>query len=192
MNEESPLVLSLTSAQKRTHAAIDGSTSDNEDESTGGLPALDLATNQNAVSTHQRYTEKKRLRMDQASEVTLLLKDPPAFRYAKLLANIFHVSNQLSAIVTAQAPFEVNSHLEKNIANYAAAILLSTKISAYKGSIPTNILLNMLKKHRFDLPAGIENNPADYGKVVSASQDAFTQFRAKCKKAFTVIEKVET
>ncbi|KAJ7859095.1 hypothetical protein B0H14DRAFT_2577462 [Mycena olivaceomarginata] len=90
---------------------------------------------------------------------------PPAFRHAKLLANIFHVSNQLSAIVTAQAPFEVNSHLEKNIANYAAAILLSTKISAYKGSIPTNILLNMLKKHRFDLPAGIENNPADYARL---------------------------
>ncbi|KAJ7844015.1 hypothetical protein B0H14DRAFT_3687891 [Mycena olivaceomarginata] len=189
MNEESPLVLSLTSAQKRTHAAIDGSTSDNEDESTGGLPALDLATNQNAVSTLQRYTEKKRLRMDQASEVTLLLKDPPAFRYAKLLANIFHVSNQLSAIVTAQAPFEVNSHLDPIT---LPPFFFPQKLAPTKAAFPPTFSLICSKKHRFDLPAGIENNPADYGKVVSASQDAFTQFRAKCKKAFTVIEKVET
>ncbi|KAJ7093591.1 hypothetical protein C8R44DRAFT_749955 [Mycena epipterygia] len=191
MNEDSPIVSSLTNAQKRSYAAIDGSTSDDEEGSTGGapIPALVLTANQNTTSALQRYSEKKRLRVDQTTEVTFLLHfpllqgPPPAFRHAKILTNIFQVSNQFAAFVVAQPGFEVASRLEKNISNYAAAILLSRKISAYKGSIPINTLLNILKKFRFDLPAGIENNPADYAKVVAAIQEAFTQLRAKFKKA---------
>ncbi|KAJ7878212.1 hypothetical protein B0H13DRAFT_2346752 [Mycena leptocephala] len=188
MNEESPVAPSLTSAQKRTHAAIDGAASDNEDNSS--LPALALTANQNVVSAVQRYSEKKRLRVDQATEVNLLLKDPPAFRHAKMLANLLHISNQLDAIVTAQPPFEVSADLEKNIQKYAAAVLLSSKISAYKGAVPTNILLNILKKHRFGLPPDIENNPANFAKVVGTVQEAFTQLRAKFKKALFTSLKV--
>ncbi|KAJ6609577.1 hypothetical protein B0H10DRAFT_1954485 [Mycena sp. CBHHK59/15] len=55
-----------------------------------------------------------------------------------------------NSIVTAAPPFEVSPNLE-----------------------------NILKKHRFDLPPGIENNPVDFGKVVVAMQEAFTQLRAK-------------
>ncbi|KAJ6529325.1 hypothetical protein B0H19DRAFT_968452, partial [Mycena capillaripes] len=99
------------------------------------------------------------------------------------------VSNQLAAIVTAQPGFEVSSHFEKSISNYAAAIFLSSKISAYKGSIPTNTLLNIVRKFRFDLPAGIENNPADYAKVIAAVQEAFPQLRSKFKKATNKTDK---
>ncbi|KAJ7771172.1 hypothetical protein B0H14DRAFT_2632470 [Mycena olivaceomarginata] len=42
---------------------------------------------------------------------------------------------------------------------------------------------NILKKFRFDIPAGIENNPADYAKVVAAGQGAFTQLHPKFKRA---------
>ncbi|KAJ7635601.1 hypothetical protein DFH06DRAFT_1336619 [Mycena polygramma] len=186
MHEESPIlptVLSLTNSHKRSRAAVDGATSEDED---GPVPALALVTSQNDVLTLQRYSEKKRLRLDQTTEVTLLLNDPPAFRHAKLLATLFHVSNQLSAIVTAQPAFEVSPHLLKNIQNYAAAVFTSSKLSAYKGSTPVNIILNILKQIRADLPAGIKNDPADYFKLVSAIQDAFTQLRSKCKKALAV------
>ncbi|KAJ6537594.1 hypothetical protein B0H10DRAFT_2245995 [Mycena sp. CBHHK59/15] len=60
----------------------------------------------------------------------------------------------------------------------------------YKGSVPTNTLLDILKKHRFDLPVGIENNPADFAKVISAVQEAFTQLRSKFKKALLASLKV--
>ncbi|KAJ7716366.1 hypothetical protein B0H16DRAFT_1476780 [Mycena metata] len=53
----------------------------------------------------------------------------------------------------------------------------------YKGAIPTNTLLDILKKHSFDLPAGIESNPADFAKVIAALQEVLTQLRAKFKKA---------
>ncbi|KAJ7712551.1 hypothetical protein B0H14DRAFT_3171851 [Mycena olivaceomarginata] len=61
--------------------------------------------------------------------------------------------------------------------------VLSSKISSYKGTVPTNTLLAIVKARRFDLPPGIETNAADFGKVIAVVQEAFTQLRAKFKKA---------
>ncbi|KAK7027217.1 hypothetical protein R3P38DRAFT_2777280 [Favolaschia claudopus] len=182
MDEESPVAPSLTTAQKRNHSAIDNSGSDDEESSRDTLPTTASNPSQNTAVIIQRYCEKKRLRADQTNEVIRLVHEPPGVSHGKLLANIFQVSNQITAIVTAQAPWEVSTGLLKNIDNYGAAVFLSTKISAYKGSVPTNTLLNILKRLRFDLPPNIENNPADYLKLVAAVQEAFTQLRAKVKK----------
>ncbi|KAJ6615973.1 hypothetical protein B0H10DRAFT_1737180, partial [Mycena sp. CBHHK59/15] len=103
---------------------------------------------------------------------------------AKLLVNLMVVENQIAKIVTATAPYQVLASLEKNIQNYAAAVLLSSKISTYKGAAPqTSSLYEILLKHRFDLPAGIEHNPADFSKVIACAQEALTQKRSKFKKA---------
>ncbi|KAJ6631588.1 hypothetical protein B0H10DRAFT_1772517, partial [Mycena sp. CBHHK59/15] len=76
------------------------------------------------------------------------------------------------------------SHLtQTNIYFYAAAILLSTKLSAYKGSVAKNILLDIIKINHFDLPSNIERNPADYAKLVAVIQDTLTQLRSKIKNA---------
>ncbi|KAJ7862464.1 hypothetical protein B0H14DRAFT_3612582 [Mycena olivaceomarginata] len=61
--------------------------------------------------------------------------------------------------------------------------ILSSKITIYKGNGTTNILLAILKQYRFVLPAGLENIPADWEKVVEAVQDALTQRRSKIKKS---------
>ncbi|KAJ7880931.1 hypothetical protein B0H13DRAFT_2667698 [Mycena leptocephala] len=89
-----------------------------------------------------------------------------------------NLSNELGKIVTSASPYEISAALEKNSHDYATAILLSSKISAYKGSVPTNMLLDILKKRRFDLP------------VISAVQDAFTQLRSKFKKTLLASLKV--
>ncbi|KAJ7190484.1 hypothetical protein B0H12DRAFT_1172658 [Mycena haematopus] len=52
----------------------------------------------------------------------------------------------------------------------------------YRGEVPVQHVLDIVKKHRFDLPPGIENNPADMDKIERAVQDAFTQARSTCKK----------
>ncbi|KAJ7773756.1 hypothetical protein B0H14DRAFT_2632137 [Mycena olivaceomarginata] len=70
-----------------------------------------------------------------------------------------------NTIRVATPPWLVSDELAKNIYSYSAAVLLSTKLAAYKGNIPKNIVFAVLKKHRFDLPPGIEHNPADWGKV---------------------------
>jgi hypothetical protein len=41
----------------------------------------------------------------------------------------------------------------------------------------------ILKKYRFDIPPGLENNKADWDKIVAAVQDALTQRRSTIKKA---------
>jgi len=69
-----------------------------------------------------------------------------------------------------------------NINNYALAVLLSVNISAYKGNIPRNHILDILKRFRFDLPAGIEHDYANWEKITTSVSYVLTQTRAKLKK----------
>ncbi|KAJ7605423.1 hypothetical protein FB45DRAFT_879491 [Roridomyces roridus] len=175
MEQDSPLAPRTTAANKRRLET------DSDDEDGRVAPTL-IIPGQNAIQAVERYAERKKLRAEQTAEAILLLQDLDAVRDAKILVGIHQLSNQLGELVSAKAPYVVSSDLALNIAKYAAAIFNSSKISAYKGAGPVNMLLAILKKNRFDLPPGIENNPADWSKVVDATQEAFTQFRAKVKK----------
>ncbi|KAJ7439544.1 hypothetical protein B0H11DRAFT_1934509 [Mycena galericulata] len=109
-----------------------------------------------------------------------LYKDPPVLREAKSYANNLHLENLIAKIVLAKPPYAVSQDLsvghiifsptpvdiiQTNIYSYGAAILLSVKLMAYKGSTPKNILFTILKKYRFDLSDGIEHKPADLEKI---------------------------
>ncbi|KAJ7479924.1 hypothetical protein FB451DRAFT_1395490 [Mycena latifolia] len=170
-----------THPEKRSHTSVD-----NDDDDVNTSPAQPASTtqtvNQNITAAATRYAEQKRLKPDQVTAIDVFLHDPASLREVKLLVHLMGIENQIEKIVTATAPYQVSADLEKNIANYAAAVLLSSKIWTYKGATLTNILVEILKKHRFDLPAGIEHNPADFSKVIAAIQDALTQKRAKFKK----------
>ncbi|KAJ7768676.1 hypothetical protein DFH07DRAFT_769223 [Mycena maculata] len=112
--------------------------------------------------------------------------DPPAVQGAKMILCLHALHNRLDAFEAGKPPFAVSDDTETNIYFYAAAILLST----YKGSVAKNILLDIIKINRFDLPSNIECNPADYAKLVAVVQDALTQLRSKIKKALTASFKV--
>ncbi|KAJ6597905.1 hypothetical protein B0H10DRAFT_1826742, partial [Mycena sp. CBHHK59/15] len=99
----------------------------------------------------------------------------------KMILYLHALHNRLDAFETGKPPFAVSDDTETNIYFYAAAILLSTKLSAYKGSVAKNILLDLLKVNRFDLPPNIERNPAHYAKLVATVQEALTQLRSKIK-----------
>ncbi|KAF8146524.1 hypothetical protein K438DRAFT_1548219, partial [Mycena galopus ATCC 62051] len=94
-----------------------------------------------------------------------------------------HLENLINKIRVATPPWTVSDELAKNIYSYSAAVLLSSKLPAYKGNVPKNIVFAILKKHRFDLPLGIERIPADWGKVKKSVEGAQTQFRSNVKKA---------
>jgi len=78
--------------------------------------------------------------------------------------------------------------------------MLSVNISAYKGDIPRNHVLvsclnsppaypltlcmqDILKRYRFDLPAGIEHDLANWEKISVFVGYTLTQARARVKKA---------
>ena len=93
----------------------------------------------------------------------------------------------------------LNCFIQTNINNYAIAVLLSVNISAYKGDIPRNHILvhillilirilrslfvqNILKRYRFDLPAGIEHDYSNWEKITASVSYSLTQSRARVKK----------
>ncbi|KAI0045143.1 hypothetical protein FA95DRAFT_1561433 [Auriscalpium vulgare] len=93
------------------------------------------------------------------------------------------IENMLENIVQTAPPFTVSEDLSNNISAYSMAVLLSSKIPSYKGNVPRDIVLSVLKKLRIGLPDNIEYIPADWAKVVSAVSFSLTQMRATIKKA---------
>ncbi|KAJ7330450.1 hypothetical protein DFH08DRAFT_1022709 [Mycena albidolilacea] len=173
--------LTPVAPRKRPHADIDPS-SDNEDDEP--LPANVFSlTSRNVTQMLQRLGESKRLRADQIADSINSVNDPPAVQGAKVILGLYALHNRLDAFEMGKPPFAVSDDTETNIYFYAAAILLSTKLSAYKGS-------DILKVNRFDLPPNIERNPADYAKLVTVVQGALTQLRSKIKKALAASFKV--
>ncbi|KAF7351785.1 hypothetical protein MSAN_01611900 [Mycena sanguinolenta] len=185
MDEPTPVAPS----RKRTHACVDPASDQEEDDE--DLPAnVFNLTPRNVVAMLQRLGESKRLRVDQINDGINSVNDPPAVQGAKIILGLHALHNRLDALETGKPPFTVSKDTEININFYAAAILLSTKLSAYKGSVAKNILLDILKVNRFDLPPNIERHPADYAKLVAVVQEAFTQLRSKIKKALAASFKV--
>ncbi|KAF7337259.1 hypothetical protein MSAN_02278400 [Mycena sanguinolenta] len=177
MDEPTPVAPS----RKRTHASVDPASDQEEDDE--HLPAnVFNLTPRNVVAMLQRLGESKRLRVDQINDGIC--------EGAKMILGLHALHNRLDALETGKPPFTVSKDTEININFYAAAILLSTKLGAYKGSVAKNILLDILKVNRFDLPPNIERHPADYAKLVAVVQEAFTQLRSKIKKALAASFKV--
>ncbi|KAJ6591420.1 hypothetical protein B0H10DRAFT_1960746 [Mycena sp. CBHHK59/15] len=187
MDQSSPVRPTTTSTgDKRPRAAVDDKDQsehelDTTENNVATMPGG--ALNQNTVASVQRFVAKKQLHGEQQDEVTAFLKDPPALREAKLYVQGLFIENMIGKILVATPPWAVSPDLNKNIYSYGTTILLSTQLSAYKGNIPKQILYAILKKHRFDLPPGIEHNSANWVKVCKAVQEAFTQLRSKVKKA---------
>ncbi|KAJ7703816.1 hypothetical protein B0H14DRAFT_3903697 [Mycena olivaceomarginata] len=165
--------LTPVAPRKRPHADIDPS-SDNEDDEP--LPANLFSLNsRNVTQMLQRLGESKRLRADQIADSINSVNDPPAVQGAKVILGLYALHNRLDAFEMGKPPFAVSDDTETNIYFYAAAILLSTKLSAYKGS-------DISRSISFDLPPNIERNPADYAKLVTVVQDALTQLRLEDQK----------
>ncbi|KAF8172199.1 hypothetical protein K438DRAFT_2056758, partial [Mycena galopus ATCC 62051] len=94
-----------------------------------------------------------------------------------------HFGNQLEQIVESKPGFELSSDLKTNIQKYAPAILLSDKISTYKGEGPTTSLLKVIKHLWFGIPIALESIPADWGKFVSYAEYSLTQRHSKIRRA---------
>ncbi|KAJ7073662.1 hypothetical protein C8F01DRAFT_1224563 [Mycena amicta] len=133
-----------------------------DDEQGLSLPAA----SQNAKAAVQRYALSKHMHPDQTTEALSRLQDSPSVQHAKLYIDIEFFENKVNLIVAAQPVFETN------IVKYAVATLLSPKLVAYKGSSLVNTIMDIILKHRFDLPVGIENNPADLETLKRTIQEA--------------------
>ncbi|KAF8202701.1 hypothetical protein K438DRAFT_1965188 [Mycena galopus ATCC 62051] len=173
MDEPTPVAPS----RKRLHAVLDPTSDQEEDDEQLSANVFNL-TSRNVTQILQRLGESKRLRPDQITDSINSVNEPPAVQGAKMILCLHALHNRIDAFGAGKPPFTVSEDTETNIYLYAAAILLSTKLSAYKGSVAKNILLDIVKVNRFDLPPNIERNPANY-------------LRSKIKKALAASFKVK-
>jgi len=110
------------------------------------------------------------------------LLDTVLGRQAKLFACILALENKVDTFRSAAPPYQLSDELKTNITNYGIAVLLSVNVSAYKGDIPRTHVLDILKRYRFDLPAGIEHDYANWEKISTFVGYSLTQSRARVKK----------
>ncbi|KAJ7364337.1 hypothetical protein DFH08DRAFT_798697 [Mycena albidolilacea] len=178
--------MAQSSPPKRTHSTMTGNKDpDNEHTASSTTSGVcTIGTNQNIVSAARQYAERKRLRSDQvtALEVFLNVSRTPLPLRGQDAHRPLGPRNQVEKIVTSKPTFEVSEDCKTNIRKYAPAVLLSSKINVYKGEGITHILTDIIKRHRFDLPPGVEHVPADWAKVLAIVQDALMQTRSKVKK----------
>ncbi|KJA15036.1 hypothetical protein HYPSUDRAFT_149645, partial [Hypholoma sublateritium FD-334 SS-4] len=104
-------------------------------------------------------------------------------RQAKLFIGMMALENKVDAFRSTTPPYQLSDELKVNITNYGMAVMLSVNISAYKGGVPRNHVLDILKRYRFDLPVGIEHDYANWEKISAYVSFALTQNRSKVKKA---------
>ncbi|KAK7020828.1 hypothetical protein R3P38DRAFT_2630067 [Favolaschia claudopus] len=188
MKQVTPTV--VRTGTKRPHTNLSGQ--DDADSDDAAAPRNLSLSNQNLVMAAKRYGERKRLRGDQIAELESFVNvssfpkcptDPAPLREVKLMANGLALANQLEQIVAAKPPFELSDDLQLNIKKYAPAILLSERLGSYKGDVPTEALMEIIKRLRFSIPDGLEHIPADWNKVISFAEYCLTQKRATMKKA---------
>ncbi|KAK7012527.1 hypothetical protein R3P38DRAFT_3364739, partial [Favolaschia claudopus] len=179
MKQVTPTV--VRTGTKRPHTNLSGQDDDDSDDA--AAPRNLSLSNQNLVMAAKRFGERKRLRGEQIAELESFVNDPAPLREVKLMANGMALANQLEQIVAAKPPFELSEDLQLNIKKYAPAILLSERLGSYKGDVPTEALMEIIKRLRFSIPDGLEHIPADWVKVVSFAEYSLTQKRSTMKKA---------
>lgn len=185
MNRSSSPIPEL-SLGKRTRPAGDpedgNDTEQDEDLSPPVQPSSATSSFGNVTAAALRYASKKKLRPEQRDEVEALLLDTALGRQAKLFICVLSLENKVDAFRSASPAFQLSEELKTNISNYGVAVMLSVNISAYKGDIPRNHVLDIIKRYRFDLPPGIEHDYASWEKISQAVSYFLTQSRARVKK----------
>ncbi|KAI9062111.1 hypothetical protein FKP32DRAFT_1677703 [Trametes sanguinea] len=196
----SPTSASLHTGDKRKHSGdVNAEFSDAEGDvfdtphvnSSQDTPTL-VPGNQNFAALAVRIGSAKRLRAEQQRSLEIFSTDTLRTQNIKLFAELNSITNKLDKIVSSAPTYQVSESLAKNIYSYALGVMFSSKLGAYKGTVPLNHVLNIVKRFRFDLPADIERNPADWSKVVGEVQDVLTQIRSRIKKALRASMKGST
>ncbi|KAJ7886793.1 hypothetical protein B0H14DRAFT_3431007 [Mycena olivaceomarginata] len=169
------------SSRKRPRTASDVGRDDNDMPPPDAFSSpISGVVNRNAATMVKNYAKKLKIRGEPLTQLDTFLNDTQSVREGKLFCLLLAVSADIANIVAAAPAFTVSAELKLNIQRYAIAVFLSPKLGMYRGDVP--IQHDIIKKHRFDLPPGIENSPADMAKIEKAIQDAFTQGRSTFKK----------
>ncbi|TFK29555.1 hypothetical protein FA15DRAFT_700140 [Coprinopsis marcescibilis] len=109
--------------------------------------------------------------------------EDPATRSLLLYGKILSLEHKLTAICSPSGTYVVEKPLMDNIKNYVLAVLLSPKLSSYKGEFPRERVLAVIKHLNINVPATMNTDRHIYKVVREAVGSELTQARARIKKA---------
>ncbi|EKM48907.1 uncharacterized protein PHACADRAFT_202249 [Phanerochaete carnosa HHB-10118-sp] len=128
------------------------------------------ATRANTVSRNvleyaKRLGVKTKLHAEQQEKLNSFAANPPATQEMKIFSLLLTIQQQQEDFITTQAPWGPSDELIANIQNYTIGVLLPSQLATYKGVVLNNYVTGILKRYRFDLPAGIERNHGRWAKA---------------------------
>ncbi|KAL1939055.1 hypothetical protein VTO73DRAFT_10315 [Trametes versicolor] len=174
--------------QKRT-ATQAGLASDDDEQSASPSTSLVPSSaprppNQNLLAVARRVGTQKKLRPELARELEDFSLDSLSTQNIKIYGAMISIQSKLEKMVASAPPFQVtkDSELYSNLVSYSNAVFFSSKLAAYKGPVALNHVLDIVKRMRFGIPAGLEHNTANWHKVTTSVQGILTQIRSTVKK----------
>ncbi|KAL7280674.1 hypothetical protein ACG7TL_005613 [Trametes sanguinea] len=181
-----------TSAPQRKRTAVQAELQSDHEEHTASSPQPHTTStptslntvNRNFTIAARRVGGQKKLRTEQMQELEGFSTNTSTIQNIQLYAQLLSLNNKLDKIVASAPPFQIvkDSELHINLVSYSNSVFFSSNLAAYKGSIALNHILDIVKRLRFGIPHGLENNSASWNKVSQAVQSILTQIRGVTKK----------
>ncbi|THU87003.1 hypothetical protein K435DRAFT_867688 [Dendrothele bispora CBS 962.96] len=133
-------------------------------------PHIQLTASANDIEHARVLATRRRLKPQQITDVEDCMNALFPLQIARLLIEL-HANNNLSSEI-------------KNISNCVKSVLLSTKLSAYKGEVPVRHIDTLIKKFRWGVPEGLEHDTAAWDRIKDFISTQLTNRRSTMKKKF--------
>ncbi|KAF8162731.1 hypothetical protein B0H34DRAFT_671894 [Crassisporium funariophilum] len=138
------------------------------------------------MESARRLAVSKKLHPYQRDTVDTFLKvsnSSSIAREAQLFIALCELGNKFDSIASAAPSFTVGPALLENIKTYTMAVLLSSKLEVYKGVVPRDHVLAIIRKEGLNIPPNFDRDPHVLKVVGMAIADELTQVRSRIKKA---------
>ncbi|KAF9053467.1 hypothetical protein BJ165DRAFT_1338938 [Panaeolus papilionaceus] len=130
----------------------------------------------------RRMAVLRKLTPYQRDLVDEYVKLEPLSRSISLFVQQCDILNKLEAIVTSSREFVVSEPLLENIKAYVVSVLLSSKLSSYRGIVPRDHVMALVRREGLHLPENYENDTSIVRVISNAVSEELTQCRSRIKK----------
>lgn len=136
------------------------------------------------IVTARRKVVQLKLHPYQRDSVEEFIKASSTLCQLLLFIQLCAVENQILNLKSAAAPFVSSPPLLENIKSFVIGVLLSSKLSAYKGAVPVDLVMVIISSvPRSYVPENLASDSFAFKVVKTDVQEELTQCRAKIKKA---------
>ncbi|KAH6874841.1 hypothetical protein BKA70DRAFT_1240402 [Coprinopsis sp. MPI-PUGE-AT-0042] len=139
------------------------------------------ASRTNATLRARRLTTRLKLG-PYSQELETYADEDAATRELMVFAKMLAFEQKLASLSGPSAAYAVDQALMANIKSYSWAVLLSPKLSLYKGNIPRNRVMDVLKHLKVNTPSNMDTNRHVLKVILEAISFELTQARARIKK----------